>query len=130
MVWGVVEPSRFGDFFPKGDYVGWKEGIKLYFAEECLPSKGRRSTLMERPKSLGSLIILNDRLLAVDATSQGIIETLEPGEHQFWPIRITLRNGNEYAVPYYGMIIRRFIDSFAPEQSDVRQAGDSGASIS
>jgi hypothetical protein len=81
--------------------------------------------LMERPKSLGSLIKLNDRLLAVDATLQEIIETLEPGVHQFWPLRITLRKGQEYPVAYYGMIIRRFIDSFAPKQSDVRQEGGS-----
>jgi hypothetical protein len=83
--------------------------------------------LMERPKSLGSLIKLNDRLLAVDATLQEIIETLEPGVHQFWPLRITLRKGQEYPVAYYGMVIRRFIDSFVLEQSDVRQAeGGSG----
>jgi len=80
--------------------------------------------LMERPKSLGSLILLNDRLLAVDATLQEINERLEPCVQQLWPLRITLRNGNEYPVPYYCMIIRRFIDSFAPEQSDVRQEGD------
>ena len=153
MVWGVVEPGSFGDFFPNGDYVGWEEGIQRYFLEEMSAEQraaagdthirymyevSRKFTedmgplepherpsefrLMERPKSLASLILLNDRLLAVDATLKEIIETLEPGVHQFWPLRITLRNGNEYPVAYYGMIIRRFIDSFVPEQSDAHQA--------
>ena len=153
MVWGVVEPNSFGDFFPNGDHVGWQEGIKRYFDEEMSAKQraahdnwdvsyrgdvARKFTedmgplqpherplefrMMERPKSLGSLILLNDRLLAVDATLKEILETLEPGVHQFWPLRITLRNGNEYPVPYYGMIIRRFIDSFVPEQSDAHQA--------
>ena len=156
MVWGVVQPGNFGDFFPNGDYVGWEEGIKRYFDAEMSAEQraafgnwdvryrgdvARKFTedmgplepherpsefrLMERAKSLASLIKLNDRLLAVDATLQAIIETLEPGVHQFWPLRITLRNGNEYPVAYYGMIIRRFIDSFAPKQSDVRQVGGS-----
>ena len=34
MVWGVVEPGSFGDFYPSGDYVGWEEEIKRYFDEE------------------------------------------------------------------------------------------------
>jgi hypothetical protein len=33
-VWAWVEPSSFGDCFPNGGYVGWKEGIKRYFDEE------------------------------------------------------------------------------------------------
>jgi hypothetical protein len=67
---------------------------------------------------------VHDRLLAVDATLKKIIETLEPGVHQFWPIRMTMPKGKDYPVPYYGMIICRFIDSFVPEQSDVRQSED------
>jgi hypothetical protein len=73
--------------------------------------------MMEARKSLGSLILLYARLLAVDAALKEIIETLEPGVHQFWPLRITLPNGKEFPGPYYGMVIRRFIDSFVPEQS-------------
>jgi hypothetical protein len=34
MVWGLVDPNSFGDFFPYGDFVGWEEGIKRYFDEE------------------------------------------------------------------------------------------------
>jgi hypothetical protein len=155
MVWGVVEPGSFGDFFPNGDYVGWKEGIKRYFDEEMSAEQraahdnwdvsyrgdvARKFTedmgplepherpsefrMMEARKSLGSLILLTGRLLAVDATLQETIETLEPGVHQFWPLRIKLPKGNDFPGAYYGMVIRRFIDSFVPEQSDARQSED------
>jgi hypothetical protein len=150
MVWGWVEPSSFGDYFPNGVYVGWDEEIKRYFDEEMSAEQraaldnwhvryqgqvARKFTeedrgllepherpsefrIMERaPKSLGSLLTLTDRLLAVDAALHEIIERLEPGVHQFWPLRITRPKGQEYPVAYYGMVIRRFIDSFVPEQS-------------
>ena len=153
MVWGVVEPDSFGDFFPNCDFVGWKEETQRYFWEEM--SAEQRATfgnshidyraevarkftedmgplepqerpsefrMMEERKSLASLILLNGRLLAVDSTLKEIVETLEPGVHQFWPLRITLPKGQEYAGAYYGMVIRRFLDSFVPEQSDARQA--------
>lgn len=73
--------------------------------------------LDESRKSLGSLLLLTNRLLAVDAKLQEIIERLDPGVHQFWPLRMTQKKGEEYPVAYFGMIIRRFIDSFVPGQS-------------
>jgi hypothetical protein len=107
-------------------HIDYRYEVSRKFTEDRGPLEPHEHPLefrmMERAKSLGSLIKLTDRLLAVDATLQEIIEALEPGVHQFWPLRITLRNGNEYPGPYYGMIIRRFIDSFVPEQSDARQA--------
>ena len=160
MAWGLVEPNSFGDFFPNGGYVGWKEEIKRYFDAEMSAEQravfgnshiryggqaARKFTedmgplepherpsefgMREARKSLGSLILLNDGLHAVDATLKEIIEALEPGVHQFWPIRMTLPKGQEYPGPYYGMVIRRFIDSFVPEQSDVRQATGVGTEV-
>lgn len=37
MVWGLVEPMGFGDFFPKGSYVGWDELLYGYFNNYMLP---------------------------------------------------------------------------------------------
>ncbi|NPV23608.1 imm11 family protein [Bradyrhizobium aeschynomenes] len=153
MVWALIEPNSFGDFFPNGDYVGWEEGTQRYFWETMAAAQRpafRNSHIVyrcelsrkftedlgpiaphERPsefrmrearKSLGSLIILTNRLLAVDATLKEIIEALEPGVHQFWPLRITLPKGQDFAGQHHGMIIGRFLDSFLPEQSDVGQA--------
>lgn len=161
MVWGVVEPNSFGDFFPGGDYVGWEEGIKRYFDEAMSPEQRaaydnwdvayrgdvyRKFTeegrgLLEpheRPsefrmrdarKSLASLILLTGSLLAVDAALKETIETLEPGVHQFWPIRITLPKGQEFPGSYYGMVIAPFIDSFVPEQSNANQTSKESESF-
>jgi hypothetical protein len=160
MVWGLVDPNGFGDFFPHGDYVGWEVGLKRYFDDEM--SAEQRATfdnwdvrysemvsrkftrdlgplepherpsefaLTETRKTLGSLIKLTDRLLAVDATLKEIIETLEPGVHQFWPLRITLPKGKEYPVSYYGLVIRRFIDGFVPEQSAFQKVSEQSDSF-
>lgn len=72
----------------------------------------------ETRKSLASLIELSDQLLAVDEMLKGVIEGLEPGVHQFWPIRIVMPTGKEYPVRFYGMVIRQLLDSFSPEQSE------------
>ncbi len=152
MVWGLVESSSLGDYFPNGDYVGWDEAIKRYFDEEMTAEQraafdnwdvSYRSEVArkfnedmgplephERPshfkllktyQSLGALIKMIDGLLAVNEPLKDIIETLEPGVHQFWPIRITMPKGKEYPTPYYGLRIGRFLDSFVREQSDAYQ---------
>ena len=148
MVWGLVRPSGFGDFFPGGDYVGWNEKLKQYYDNEMSEAEKAEMGISERIlyskfsnkfakdagplklhecptefrtvvtyKSLGSFIKLTNRLMAVDEPLKEIIEALEPDVHQFWPIRITMPKDKEYPVPYYGLVIRRFLDSFVPEQS-------------
>lgn len=67
--------------------------------------------------SLGSLIILNDRLWASDEIFKDIIERLDPGVHQFFPIQITMPKSAVYPKRYFVMAIGRYLDSFAPEKS-------------
>lgn len=38
MVWGMVSPSTFGDFFPDGDYVGWEEDLSDFF-DNTMPAE-------------------------------------------------------------------------------------------
>ncbi len=38
MVWGMASPSRLGDFFPDGTFVGWSEELTDYF-ETKMPTK-------------------------------------------------------------------------------------------
>jgi hypothetical protein len=114
-------------------YVRYMGQVARKFTEDMGPlephERPSEFRMMDARKSLGSLILLNDRLLAVEATLNETIETLEPGVHQFWPLRITLPKGQEFPRQYYGMIIRRFIDSFVPEQSDARQARGVGTAL-
>lgn len=149
MVWGIVDPSSFGEFFPNGDYVGWEEQVKEYYdrymssteksdmgmSEKILYSKFSRKftesseplrpqecpkefMFFDKPRSLGSLIKLNDGLISVNESLRNIIEEMEPGLHQFWPIRLTLDTGEEVHGKYYGLVIRRHLDSFIPEESE------------
>jgi hypothetical protein len=74
--------------------------------------------LRETRKALGSLIELSASLIAVDTNLKDIIERLEPGVHQFWPIKITMPKDKEYPVQYYCLVIRCFLESFVPEKSD------------
>ena len=148
MAWGMVAPAGAGDFFPEGNYVGWKEAVKEYYdtkmsvAERA--SMGMQDGILysnfaakfnldrgplaphEQPteyriprryKSLASMIELVSRLIAVDEPLKNIIESLEPGVHQFWPIRITMPKDEVYPTQYYGLVIRQFFDSFSPDQS-------------
>ena len=68
-------------------------------------------------RELGSLLKLKSMLLAVDEPLKALIVGLEPGRHQFWPLRITGPNGADYPVRYYAMVVHRYLDSFRPEQS-------------
>lgn len=73
---------------------------------------------VKRYTSLGSLLTLTAGLLAVDARLKEIIERLEPGVHQFWPLQIVMTKDQLYPMPYYTMVIGRFLESFSAEQSN------------
>jgi hypothetical protein len=63
---------------------------------------------------LGSLIEI-DGFLAVEDHLKALIEEIEPGLHDFRPIRITMPRGKDYPVPYHVLLIGQFRDSFRPE---------------
>ncbi len=69
-------------------------------------------------KTLGSMIKLNSRIMAVDEALKAIIERLEPGLHQFFPIEIRMPRGQFYPAQYYTLVIRQYLDSFSPKDSD------------
>lgn len=158
MVWALIEPNGFGDFFPGGDYKGWRERLREYATANMSPEEKaayynfpasyvqevadkftrevgtqlgdspavtpllprEQPVWFETRKSfsnLGSLIMLTNGLLAVDAAFREILERLEPGVHMFWPLTITMPRGRVYPKPYYGMVIGTFLDSFEPGMS-------------
>jgi len=59
-----------------------------------------------------------NKLLIVHQDLKEMIEELEPGILQFWPVEIVMPRDEVYPETYFGMRIGRFIDSFQPEQSD------------
>ncbi|MDX8350915.1 imm11 family protein [Cognatiyoonia sp. IB215182] len=147
MAWGMHEPSRFGEFFPDGDYVGREEALREYYNQMSEEEKKLRGmvkrfsltgfskkytrdfgpmTDAECPnefltvksyRSLGSLLNTSNRLLAVDQGFKDILEELEPGVHQFWPIEIRMPRNKTYPSTYYGLRIGQFLDAFNPDHS-------------
>lgn len=71
----------------------------------------------DHSKAFGSLVKMTNRLLAVDEQLKAVIEGLEPGVHQFWPIRVLAKDGTAIAKSYFGMRVRQFLDSFEPDQT-------------
>jgi hypothetical protein len=74
--------------------------------------------LSKRYSALGSLFMMNSGLLAVETALKDVVERLEPGVHQFRPIRVTTRKGAAVAKQYHTMVIGQFLDCFRPESSD------------
>ncbi|MEP5758989.1 MAG: DUF1629 domain-containing protein [Litoreibacter sp.] len=69
-------------------------------------------------KTLGDFIKLNDRLLAVSEAFKEIVEDIEPGIHQFWPLKISMPRNKVYPGNYFGLRIGPFLDTFNPDHSD------------
>ncbi|MGF1552583.1 MAG: hypothetical protein ACFBWO_08800 [Paracoccaceae bacterium] len=118
MAWALRGPSTFGQFFPEGDYLGYRDLLESEFdklppvekekynnrfvsykraiSEKFAINRGRLMEF-EQPKvfhmeaaykNLASLIMPTNRLFAVDEALKGIVEALEPGIHQFWKLEI------------------------------------------
>ena len=63
----------------------------------------------------------------MDKALKDIIETLEPGVHQFWPIRIQTYKGIDHPTPYFGFVVGSFLDAFSPEHSDAAVTEENGS---
>lgn len=69
-------------------------------------------------KELGSLIALNDRIVAVDAAMRSLIEAFEPGVHRFFPIDIMMPKGARFERPFFILWIGQYRDCFVPSASN------------
>ncbi len=68
----------------------------------------RRAAMMKGP----------NRMFLVTEPLRDIIEALEPGVHQFKPIRAVSPKGEEHPVRHHMMIVGRWLDAFRLEDSD------------
>jgi hypothetical protein len=85
----------------------------------------KKFVLQEKYTSLGSLIHTEDGILAIDEPLRDIIERFEPGVHQFFPLEIDVpfrenyeKHFKKYSKQFFVFVIRQYIDSFLPDQSD------------
>lgn len=89
-------------------------------AEHEWPTACKTELTSKRFGTLKSLLDMSGfgEKLIVDAALQDIIEQLDPGIHQFRPVRITTKHDEDFPGQYFYMRIGRFIDSFSPEHSN------------
>jgi hypothetical protein len=72
----------------------------------------------ETPKKLGAFIVTNGGFFLVEERLKAVLDELEPGVHDFRPIRIILPRGKDYPMAYYAIRIGNFRNSFRPDLSD------------
>jgi hypothetical protein len=87
MVWGIASPSSFGVFFPRGDYIGWREGLLAYFENE-MPAE--RKALFDNALSYPYYVV---NKFAKEPDKEGSSEQppFSPVEPHEAPKRFTLR---------------------------------------
>ena len=99
--------------------IGTKIGPEFPLVTPVLPNEAPTSFVTERGyRELGSLVMLNDRILAVDEALKNTIERLEPDVHQFFPIDIRMTEDGFSTSRYYTLVIGQYLDSFVPDKSD------------
>ncbi len=98
--------------------IGTKKGPDYPPFNGIAAQEAPRSFIIERGgKSIGSLFTPGDRILVVEEALKAIVERLEPGAHEFFPIKIRRRNGEDYPKIYYILVVRQYFDSFLREKS-------------
>ena len=70
-----------------------------------------------KESQLAALIMLSNRLLAVNGALKDLIERFEPGVHEFAPLEFRW-DGRTFPYTYYTLFINQYLDSFSPEDSD------------
>ncbi len=63
-------------------------------------------------KELFSLVAMGGTYPTVDEDLKSIIETIEPGVHQFYPLEIRMPANKIYPKQYHTLVIGAFLDSF------------------
>lgn len=125
--------AQFNSTLSEEERAEMPEGVHSQGVQAILANASRKCTMDLGPlepyeqgavfeaqkteKSLASFIKLDNGLLAVDEALKAIIEDLDPGVHQFWPIKIRMPKGKHYAKQYYALVVRRYLEAFSPGQS-------------
>lgn len=120
--------SRYGYFvstkFVKE--VGEKAAVDLPPITPVLPHEAPTTFNTEKAcKNLGDLIMLNDGILAVSEELKAIIEDLEFGVHQFFPIDIIPPRG-VCPKKFFTMVIGNYRNSFEDTAKTLPRWSDDG----
>lgn len=147
MAYGTDTPAVFGKFFPDHDISpSYFQHLEKRFRELSLSGmtvhknypdfersidrefrKGTRvidddllpkEFILAKPyQALGDLVTLGLGY-AVTVRLRSLIEELEPGRHQFTPVKLLLRSGEVYSTDYCSIRILTVLDAFDKDNSD------------
>ncbi|NIZ60953.1 hypothetical protein DL239_08195 [Sedimentitalea sp. CY04] len=146
MVYGFDTPSTYGKFFPEAEMPDYWEHLeqrfndmsadgataheffsqfKSDFTRDCLHGLQAidedllpKGFVLAKPyKALGDVVLLGLGV-AVTARFRELIEKLEPGRHQFRPIKIIQRSGETYSSEYFTLRVLTALDAWDRERSD------------
>lgn len=79
-------------------------------------------------RTLGSLIMLTSRMVAVDEALKEIIERLEPNVNQFFPFELRMPKGKIYP-GNFSLLVMRYLDTYSPEDTKVGSVSRSESGI-
>jgi hypothetical protein len=99
---------------PLDDYLDIGRGVT--FSPDQVPT---RAVATSSHKRLPTIVSIN-AWWGVSDTFRNMVETREPGVHQFFPIEIVLKGGILPSEPYWIFNIRQRIDAVVVELSRVR----------
>lgn len=89
----------------------------------ALPEEVPKNLVLDKPiKSLPEAFWSTDGLLVVREPVRAIIDRLDPGLHQFFPIRIRTKRGVETEGPWFAMNVTAMQDSIVLERSHYKKS--------
>ena len=134
----VVETTPGPVITQESDAPGWEEkvpdldrqadinGIFLRGKERVDPAEVPDTVrLLKKSKRLPDGFKVYAAMLVVTGEVKAVIEELDPGRHQFVPIRVTERDGTPIEKDWHVLVITHRQDSLVPEQSELKYDGRS-----
>jgi len=132
----VFDPSAEAPMHIVGDLVGWEEKLtsgrepydlnkafsngSLWLDEKVMPD---RLVIDKRRKWKPDGFRSQDSILVASSQAREIIESFDPGVHQFFPLEVTWRNGEPIGGEWFSFNAYARQDSIVIEQSTLRQCG-------
>lgn len=110
------------DQHPDRTFLDFRSANRVNFGRPTAPARPFQMVdtfQLQRPvKELADILQTSNKLTAVSEAAKDIIERLEPGTHQFWPITFLTKRGEvANSTPYFAMLVLQSRDAMRPEAS-------------
>lgn len=135
MAWFVDLLGGFGRFFPEGTITDRALDTIEERAEASRTFRGGGRKLQPDempqayevyniPKKFGSMFMIQNSLFVVQEPLHELIERLDPGRQQFWPITLHHEKSGLIEGPFFGMNVVPAIDTLIVGKSAMHRPGN------